>query len=69
MSPNKAFEVAKIEIFNFQKKLGIEIANNLEQCVDHEILPQNKKKKKISEKGVHMREILLFENHLCNYFS
>ena len=42
MSPKKAFEVAKNRICNLQKKLGIEISNNLHHYVDHEILPKKK---------------------------
>ena len=38
----------------------------MHQCIDHKILPQNKNN--CLKKGVCMREILLFENHLCNYF-
>ena len=44
MSPYQAFKVEKIGICNLYKKSGIEITNHLHQCVDHEILPQNKKK-------------------------
>ena len=44
MSPYQAFEVAKIEILELQKNSGTESSNHLHQCVDHEILPQNKKK-------------------------
>ena len=50
MSLYQAFEVAKIEICDLQFFLGIEISNHLHQCVDHEILPQNKTNKKNSQK-------------------
>ena len=44
MSPYQAFNVAKIRICDLQKNLGLGISNHLHQCVDHKILPQNKKK-------------------------
>ena len=44
MSLYQAFEVEKIGNCDLQKKLGTKILNHLHQCVDHEILPQNKNK-------------------------